>query len=194
MTERWGIKVRGAGGLALSEALLFSPLLSLSGLRSEDHQAKTILQVSSAHFPSSLVFVSSVSPENDSVFNIAPQFRNKSLKLCTYKTLLIRIDLSASLMRTLDTPRKPVAFSAHPDILSIEPRSGTRNNRLNMEKQLIERYDGSQVTESMLQEASQLFSEHYGVWGEHAAQAVGKFAKAGKLVLTDFVCLLKNAR
>jgi len=61
-------------------------------------------------------------------------------------------------------------------------------------EQLFEKYDGSRVMESMLQEASQLFSEHYGVWGEHAAQAVGKFAKAGKLALIDFVCLLKNTR
>lgn len=50
-----------------------------------------------------------------------------------------------------------------------------------MEKQVFEKCDGSRVTESMLQEASQLFSEHYGVWGEHAAQVTGKFAKAGKL-------------
>ncbi|KAL9117750.1 MAG: hypothetical protein Q9187_005709 [Circinaria calcarea] len=51
-----------------------------------------------------------------------------------------------------------------------------------MEKQVFERWDGSQVTGSMLQEASQLFSEHYGVWGEHAAQLVGEFAKAGSYV------------
>lgn len=49
-----------------------------------------------------------------------------------------------------------------------------------MEKQVFEKYNGSQVTESMLQEASQLFSDHYGIWGEHAAQVVGEFAKAGK--------------
>ena len=58
-----------------------------------------------------------------------------------------------------------------------------------MEKQVFEKCDGSRVTESMLQEASRLFSEHYGVWGEHAAQVVGKFAKAGKLTLTGlFAC------
>ena len=59
---------------------------------------------------------------------------------------------------------------------------------------MFENFDRSQVTEGMLQEASQLFSEQYGVWGEHAVQVVGKFAKAGKLSLTDFVCLLKNIR
>jgi len=32
-----------------------------------------------------------------------------------------------------------------------------------MEKQVVEKYDESQVTEGMLQDASQLFSDHYGV-------------------------------
>ncbi|MCJ1231557.1 hypothetical protein MMC12_008234 [Toensbergia leucococca] len=51
-----------------------------------------------------------------------------------------------------------------------------------MEKQVFEKYDGSLVTESMLQEASQLFCDHYGVWGEHATQVIGEFAKAGSRV------------
>lgn len=59
---------------------------------------------------------------------------------------------------------------------------------------MFEKCDGSRVTESLLQEAPRLFSEHYGVWGEHAAQAVGKFAKADKLTLIGFVCLLINTR
>lgn len=63
-----------------------------------------------------------------------------------------------------------------------------------MEKQVFEKYNGSQVTESMLQEASQLFSDHYGIWGEHATQVVGEFAKAGKFAPNGFVCLLRNAR
>jgi hypothetical protein len=63
-----------------------------------------------------------------------------------------------------------------------------------MEKQVFEKCDGSRVTESMLQEASQLFSEHYGVWGEHAAQVVGKSAKAGIMALIGFVCLLRYTR
>ena len=48
-----------------------------------------------------------------------------------------------------------------------------------METQVFEKYDGNRVTESMIQEASQLFSAHYGVWGERAAQEVGRFAKTG---------------
>lgn len=39
----------------------------------------------------------------------------------------------------------------------------------------------------MLQEASQLFSEHYGVWGEQAPQELGKFVQAGKSGSTDFL-------
>jgi len=51
-----------------------------------------------------------------------------------------------------------------------------------MGKKLFERFDGSRVTDSMLQEASQLFSENYGIWGEQAAEKMGKFAKFGSRV------------
>jgi hypothetical protein len=51
-----------------------------------------------------------------------------------------------------------------------------------MDKKVFERFDSDQVTDSMLQEASQLFSENYGVWGEQAAEKVGKFAKFGSRV------------
>lgn len=52
-----------------------------------------------------------------------------------------------------------------------------------MEKQVFfEKCVGSRVTEDMLQESSKLFSEHYGIWDEHAAQEVGEFAKAGSQV------------
>ena len=63
-----------------------------------------------------------------------------------------------------------------------------------MEKQVFEKYDGSQVTEDMLQEASQLFGDHYGVWSEHATQAVGKFAKAGEIAFIVFVYQLRNTK
>lgn len=50
-----------------------------------------------------------------------------------------------------------------------------------MAKKVFEKYDMNEVTDSMLQEASQLFSENYGVWGAKAASVVGAFAKEGKL-------------
>ncbi|MCJ1257951.1 hypothetical protein MMC24_005779 [Lignoscripta atroalba] len=46
-----------------------------------------------------------------------------------------------------------------------------------MTKKVFEKYDGGQVTDSMLQEASRLFSENYGVWGKEAAKSMGTFAK-----------------
>lgn len=49
-----------------------------------------------------------------------------------------------------------------------------------MEQLLYEVFDGSSVTESMLQESSQLFNENYGVWNEQAAEMLGRFAHAGK--------------
>ncbi|KAL1962421.1 hypothetical protein VTN77DRAFT_9692 [Rasamsonia byssochlamydoides] len=51
-----------------------------------------------------------------------------------------------------------------------------------MTKRVYEKYDGSQVTDSMLQEAARLFSENYGVWGREAASVVGAFAKEGNHV------------
>ena len=46
----------------------------------------------------------------------------------------------------------------------------------------------------MLQEASQLFRDHYGLWGEHAAQAVGKFVKAGKVAFISYIYRLRNTK
>jgi hypothetical protein len=54
-----------------------------------------------------------------------------------------------------------------------------------MSKRVCEKYDGSQVKDSMLQEASQLFSENYGVWGKKAASFTGAFVKEGKLTQID---------
>ncbi|RWQ94005.1 hypothetical protein C8Q69DRAFT_472286 [Paecilomyces variotii] len=48
-----------------------------------------------------------------------------------------------------------------------------------MEKKVFEKFNGTHVTEDMLQQASKLFSENYGVWNEHAEKLMGKFAKAG---------------
>ena len=54
-----------------------------------------------------------------------------------------------------------------------------------MDKKLYEGFSGEEVTDEMLEEASELFSENYGVWGEHAALSMGKFAKAGKSAYTQ---------
>lgn len=81
---------------------------------------------------------------------------------------------------------KAVAFSIQPDQEHIEKQPLERRrpsrSRLKMAKKVYERYDGSQVTDDMIQEASKLFSEHYGIWGKKAASTIGAFAKEGKLV------------
>lgn len=43
-------------------------------------------------------------------------------------------------------------------------------------------YDSTNVTDDMLQEAAELFSENYGVWAPTAAGILGSFAKEGKHV------------
>ncbi len=83
--------------------------------------------------------------------------------------------------------REAVAFRSQHDVPYIEapplePNRRPPKGRLRMAKRVYEIYDGSHVTDSMLQEASQLFSENYGVWGKKAASGVGAFAKEGKLV------------
>lgn len=62
----------------------------------------------------------------------------------------------------------------------MESQQQQQQRQQQQEEVSFEKYDGSQVTESMLEEASRLFSGHYGVWGEDAARVVGKFAKAGE--------------
>lgn len=80
--------------------------------------------------------------------------------------------------------RRAVAFSIQPDEEHIEkpPLERTRRSRLKMAKKVYEKYDATQVTDDMMQEASKMFSEHYGIWGKKAASTIGAFAKEGKLV------------
>jgi hypothetical protein len=49
-----------------------------------------------------------------------------------------------------------------------------------MTKKVYEKYNGDQVTDSMLQEASELFSENYGIWGNGASNVVGLSAQRGE--------------
>jgi len=48
-----------------------------------------------------------------------------------------------------------------------------------MAKKVYEMFKREQVTDDMLQEASKLFSENYGIWGKNAATIMGAFAKEG---------------
>ena len=51
-----------------------------------------------------------------------------------------------------------------------------------MSRVTFEVYDGDEITDSMVQEASRLFSENYGIWSKDAATEMGAFAKAGSHV------------
>lgn len=48
-----------------------------------------------------------------------------------------------------------------------------------MQTRLFQTYGPSDITDEMLQEAAQLFSNNYGVWSKEAAKHVGPFAKEG---------------
>ena len=54
-----------------------------------------------------------------------------------------------------------------------------------MTKKLYEKYNGDQVTDGMLKEASRLFSENYGIWPRGTGPSAGAFAKEGEQV--DFM-------
>ena len=49
-----------------------------------------------------------------------------------------------------------------------------------METKLFQLYDMDHITDYILQEAAQLFSNNYGVWGEEAAGFHGSFARQGR--------------
>jgi hypothetical protein len=64
-------------------------------------------------------------------------------------------------------PQKEVAFSIESTVQYIEKSSGLMTRKSpNMAKLLFERFDGRELTNSMLDEAAQLFNENYGIWGE----------------------------
>jgi hypothetical protein len=87
-------------------------------------------------------------------------------------------------MKTPTRKRKSVAFAVNPEVRPITPGRRTRKSTLNMDKKLFERFNSDQVTDEMLEEASKLFSENYGVWGE------GAFEKAGTSAYTPRVTLV----
>ena len=49
-----------------------------------------------------------------------------------------------------------------------------------MTTKLYQQFDGTQVTDSMLREASQFFNENYGIWGKESGSKAGTRVKMGK--------------
>lgn len=63
-------------------------------------------------------------------------------------------------MPAFEPPEKAVALSVGSTVRYIE-----KANRPNMAKQVFEKFDGCELTDTMLEEAAQLFNGNYGVWG-----------------------------
>lgn len=61
---------------------------------------------------------------------------------------------------------KRVTFSLQPVVISIEQFCD-----FGMGKLLIESFTGSEITDAILEGASKLFSENYGIWGENSERA-----------------------
>ena len=77
-------------------------------------------------------------------------------------------------------PQKTVAFTVESTVRQIEKPSKPKiRKRPNMTKQIFERFDGHELTDNMLDEAAQLFTENYGIWGEHPTSH-GPIPKPGK--------------
>ncbi len=74
-------------------------------------------------------------------------------------------------------PAKPLAKVAfHPDVVFTQKPTPRRRSRPHPTMpQSFEGFKAEEVTDEMMNEASQLFSEHYGIWGPHQ----GAFGKPG---------------
>ena len=59
---------------------------------------------------------------------------------------------------------------------SLQPASVSVKQRIDMAKVLIESYSGSQITDAILEEASKLFSENNGIWGNNSGRLGGQQA------------------
>lgn len=77
--------------------------------------------------------------------------------------------------------RKSVTFANQPhrDITTPITRKRRRTRTLPMERKVYEGFRSDQVTDEILVEASQLFTDNYGVWDTQAEEKMGAFAKPG---------------
>lgn len=72
-------------------------------------------------------------------------------------------------MFTSEPPRRrAVAFSVESTVRYIEksPSLKTRKTPKMVKQVRFEKFDGRELTDDMLEEAAQLFTENYGIWGE----------------------------
>jgi hypothetical protein len=83
-------------------------------------------------------------------------------------------------MSSSEQPRKSVAFDGESTVQYIESTSQKPRKSPNMAKQVFERFNGTELTDRMLEEAAQLFNENYGIWGVNPTNP-GPAPKPGKL-------------
>ena len=77
-------------------------------------------------------------------------------------------------MSTFEPPEKAVAFSIGATVRYIE-----KAHTPNMTRQVFEKFDGCELTDTMLKKAARLFNGNYGVWGRHPTNS-GSIPKSGK--------------
>ena len=62
----------------------------------------------------------------------------------------------------------------------LHREASARKSTAVMPTMIFRTYVAHEVTDTMLEDAAKLFSDHYGTWDAKAASAMGPFAKAGK--------------
>jgi hypothetical protein len=72
---------------------------------------------------------------------------------------------------------------------SLLHNKNSSRQKLDIVKKDYEGLKSNEVADKMLDEAAKLFSKNYGVWGEHAAERMGKFEKAGRYSVPQVVLL-----
>ena len=55
-------------------------------------------------------------------------------------------------------------------------------NMDNLDQVILEKYDGDQIADDILEEAARLFSTHYGVWSSKGVDLVGPGPKASSYI------------
>lgn len=84
--------------------------------------------------------------------------------------------------------RLSVKFNLEPSVDTVESswRNIPRNSSVKMHKQVYETFTREEVTDAMLDEAAELFSEHYGTWGDHSHNPGKKYTSLIPLPLLRF--------
>lgn len=67
-------------------------------------------------------------------------------------------------------------------ILSHKALSACSSDRIMLSTFKFEKFEGAEITGSILEDAAGLFSANYGIWGPFAESKMGSFAKQGRRI------------